>query len=347
MNLPYRIGLVADNPNFPAAWDNVVAKAKIADELGYTSIWLGETWGYDIFTSLSDIMRATQHIQLGVGIANVFSRSPGVIASTAATLDERSNGRVILGLGSSGPQVIEHWHGVQYTKPLSRIKEYVEIINMMIRREPLQYHGDIFQLERGFKLQFKPVREHIPIYLASLTPKSIEQTGAIADGVLPTFWPLDGLHRLRDGLVTGAATVGRDGNAIKIAPYLTSAVIVEESQRDEARALARNPIAWYIGRMGTFYADMLRRNGYEEEVEAVIAGWQNGPKTAALGVSDRLLDATAIVGTPTEVANRVHDWVTAGAEEPLLSLPPGDPEVAGYLLAELKSALILRAKLSE
>src|SRR5215469_17260580 len=111
-----RVGIVADNPSFPTEWHDVVEKVRVADQLGYDSVWLGESWGYELFTSLADLVRVTQRIKLGAGIANVFSRSPAVIAATAATLDERSNGRFLLGLGSSGPQVIEHWHGVPYAK---------------------------------------------------------------------------------------------------------------------------------------------------------------------------------------------------------------------------------------
>ena len=117
-----RIGLIADNPNFPARWDRVVEKVKMADQLGYDSVWLGEAWGYDVFTSLADLARVTRRIKLGTGIVNVFSRSPGVIASSMATLDERSGGRMLLGLGSSGGHVIEHWHGVRFEKPLRRLR---------------------------------------------------------------------------------------------------------------------------------------------------------------------------------------------------------------------------------
>lgn len=336
---PIRVGLVADNPNFPSEWDAVVTKVRIADKLGYDSIWLGETWGYDIVTSLTDLVRETQQIKLGAGIFNIYSRSPGVIASTAATLDERSGGRFLLGLGSSGPQVIEHWHGEPYTKPLRRLREYVDIINMIMRREPLQYAGEVFQLERGFKLRFKPVRNHIPIYLASLGPKSIDQTGAIADGILPTFWPRDGLGTMRAALDAGSATTGRSPGSVAIAPYLTTALIGNEAQREIARLMARAPIAWYIGRMGTFYADMLRRNGYTNEVEAVIAAWQTGQEAAARAVSDQLLDMTAIVGTPTEVASQLRVWADAGVDEPLISMPPGSVDETEQLLGELRAAL--------
>src|SRR5258707_4592406 len=113
-----RIGLMADSPNFPAAWDQVVEKVKIADELGYDSVWLGESWGYELFTSMADLVRETKRIKVGAGIANIYSRSPALIASTVATLDERSGGRTVLCLGPSGANVIEHWHCVSPGKPV-------------------------------------------------------------------------------------------------------------------------------------------------------------------------------------------------------------------------------------
>src|SRR6266516_7110909 len=166
-----RIGLVADSPNFPAAWDHVMEKVKIADELGFDSIWLGESWGYELFTSMADLVRVTKRIKIGAGIANIYSRTPAVLASATATLDERSNGRIILGLGPSGANVVEHWHGVPFQKPVKRTREYVEIIRMILRGERLVYHGEFFNLERGFKLRFKPLRADLPIYIAAMGPR--------------------------------------------------------------------------------------------------------------------------------------------------------------------------------
>lgn len=334
-----RVGIVADNPNFPAPWEEVVAKVRLADELGYDSVWLGETWGYDIVTSLMELVLATSRIQIGAGIMNVFSRSPGVVATTAATLDARSNGRFLLGVGTSGPQVIEHWHGMPYAHALGRLHDYIEIVNMVIRREPLKYDGKVFHMERGFKLRFTPVRDHIPIYVAALTPKSLEQAGAIADGVLPTFWPIDAVPALRAMLNRGAATTGRPAGTVTIAPYLTTALIRTDAERAFAQQVARTPIAWYIGRMGTFYAEMLRRNGYETEVANVIAGWEKGPDAAAAAVTGAMLDATAIIGTPAEVAAGLRRWQAAGVPQPLISMPPGPIDATGALLGELHSAL--------
>src|SRR6266581_425663 len=268
-----RIGLLADSPNFPAAWDQVVEKVKIADELGYDSIWLGESWGYELFTSMADLVRVTKRIKIGAGIANIYSRTPAVLASATATLDERSNGRIILGLGPSGANVVEHWHGVPFQKPVKRTREYVEIIRMILRSEQLVYHGEFFNLERGFKLRFTPLRPDLPIYIAALGPKNVVQTGEIADGVLPVYWPGNKWGELRAQLDEGARIAGRPAHSAAIAPYVTSIILDEnadEEQRAAIRFKAAAPLAYYIGKMGVYYAQMLTRNGFGVEVQAVI-----------------------------------------------------------------------------
>lgn len=330
-----RIGVIANNPNFPGGWQQTVEKVRIADRLGYDSVWLGETWGYDIVTRMTELVIATERIKVGSGIFNVFSRSPGVIASTMATLDDRSGGRMICGLGSSGAYVVEHWHGVPFEKPLRRIREYTEIIDTIMRGEKLVYHGEILNLERGFKLQVTPTRPHIPIYIAAITPKSIVQSGEIADGILPIYWPSQHYPELRQLLDEGAAKAGRAPGSVAIASYITTAVIADESQRAAARQKAREPIAFYVGRMGRFYAEMLARYGYAAEVAAIQAGWKSSPEAARDAVSDAMLDATALVGTADEVRARLAEWHALGLDEALIGLPPGDPATAEATLAAL------------
>src|SRR5947209_17892044 len=230
-----RTGLMADAPNFPAAWDEVVAKVQIADELGYDSIWLGESWGYELFTSMADLVRATKRIKVGAGIANVYSRSPAVIASTVATLDERSGGRIVLGLGPSSANVNEHWHGVPFPKPVQRTREYVEIIRMILRGQKLVYHGEFFNLERGFTMRFKPVRKEIPIYIAAMGPKNILQAGEISDGVLPVYWPANKWGELREQLDEGAKLAGRPPHSAAIAPYLTCFILDDNASEEDRR----------------------------------------------------------------------------------------------------------------
>ncbi len=317
-------------------------KVKIADELGYDSIWLGESWGYELFTSMADLVRATKRIKIGAGIANIYSRTPALIASTAATLDERSGGRIVLGLGPSGANVIEHWHGVPFQKPVQRTREYVEIIRMILRGDKLVYHGEFFNLERGFTLRFTPPRTNIPIYIAAMGPKNVVQSGEIADGVLPVYWPGNRWGELRGQLDEGARIAGRPPHSAMIAPYITS-VVLSENVTDEERAAARfaaaTPLAYYIGRMGVYYAQMLARNGYGAEVEAVQEGWKQGMKGGIEAVSPELLDATSIVGTPQEIVAKLDQWVAAGVDEPVLSMPTGSPDEAGSRLAALMQAL--------
>ena len=335
---PLKLGLIADSPVFPGEWNAILDELQHADELGYDSVWLGEAWGYELFTSLADLVRVTKRIKLGAGVANVFSRTPALIASTAATLDERSGGRMLLGLGTSGPQVVEHWHGVAYQKPLRRLKEYTEIINTIVARQPLKYDGEVFNVQRGFTIRFHPPRTHIPIYIASLTEKSILQTGAIADGVLPTYWPAQAYPEMRRLLDEGSASAGRPAGSVKLASYIMCEVLLDEGERAAARMRARGPIGFYIGRMGTFYADMLAARGYADDVAAVKKGWESGQQAGVAAVSDALLDATAIIGTPDEVVARLREWTALGLEEPLLSMPQGKPEDARTRLEALAKA---------
>jgi F420-dependent oxidoreductase-like protein len=331
-----RIGMLTSNPNFPGGWRESIEKVKIADRLGFDSIWLGETWGYDLVARMTELVIVTERIKIGAGIFNVFSRSPGVIASTVATLDERSGGRIICGLGSSGAYVVEHWHGVPFEKPLRRIREYTDVINMIMRREKLIYRGETLRLERGFRLQITPLRDHVPIYIASITPKSIEQSGEIADGILPIYWPSKDLPELRRLLDAGSARAGRPPGSVSIASYITTAIIADESQREAARLKAREPIAFYVGKMGRFYAEMLAAHGYAEEVAAIQAAWHEGPEAARAAVSDAMLDDTAIVGTVDEVRAKLADWHARGLDEALISMPQGSPAQVEATLALLK-----------
>src|SRR5215468_8807204 len=225
---PLRIGLIADSPTFPGDWNAILENVRLADGMGYDAVWLGEAWGYELFTSLADLVHVTERMKIGAGIANVFSRSPALIAATTATLDERSHGRMLLGLGPSGPQVIEHWHGIPFSRPLQRTREYIEIIDRILRREPLNYEGEVFKLERGFTLRFRPPREHIPIYIGSLGPKNIALAGEMADGILPVYWPAQDYPDLRAQLDAASTSAGRSAGSTLIAPYITTAIIMDE-----------------------------------------------------------------------------------------------------------------------
>src|SRR2546421_11064993 len=180
-------------------------------------------------------VRLTNHTKSAADPTIFSSPPPAVLATTAATLDERSNGRIILGLGPSGANVVEHWHGVPFQKPVKRTREYVEIIRMILRSERLVYHGEFFNLERGFKLRFTPLRPDLPIYIAAMGPKNVLQSGEIADGVLPVYWPGDKWGEMREILDQGAHFAGRPPHSTAIAPYITS-IILDENANENDRA---------------------------------------------------------------------------------------------------------------
>src|SRR5215813_7738117 len=199
----------------------VLRTARLAAELWYDSIWVPEAWAYEQFQLLTEIALATKTLRLATGIANVFSRSPGLLAMSVATLDEISEGRVILGLGTSGRIVVENFHGVPYKKPLTRLTETIGIVRALWRGERLQPELSTLFDARHFKLEMTPLRSGVPVYVASLQDKAIrEVVGGCADGWVPTFWPYEHLADGRALLDQGARAAGRDPSAIEIAPFM-------------------------------------------------------------------------------------------------------------------------------
>jgi F420-dependent oxidoreductase-like protein len=301
-----------------------IEKVKIAEEVGVEAVFTAETWGRDQFSLLTQIALQTSKIKFGTGIAPVFGRSPGVLAMTAATLDELSEGRMILGLGTSGARVIEHWHGEPFEKPLRRLREYCEIINLIMSGEKVFYEGEVFQLQRGFKLLFEPVRKHIPIYIASIAPKSMEQTGEVADGWMPIYWPKSKFKEGMEVVRRGEEKAGRAG-AVECVANVTTVI---NPNIEQARAQAAGPISWYVTNMGDFYHRMLARNGFEEEVAAMRAAaaehrpppfGTNPQIMEAMG--DRLLDETAIYGDAETVAAGLEEWRGLGVDMPIIAMP--------------------------
>jgi len=234
----------------PLDRERVYDNVRAADESGVHSMWTSEAWGRDAFTLLALVADRTKHIQLGTSIVNVYSRSPAALAQHFATLDEVSEGRMIIGLGTSGAQVIEHFHGVPFRRGLRRLREYVEIINALIAGEPLNYEGEIFSLKRGFTLRFETVRKHIPIYLATLSPASDRQTARIADGWIPIWTPVDKVGEEIRQLRETAAKAGRDPESITVR---SPGGITITKNIERAKAGVAGGLAFYVSRMGVFY----------------------------------------------------------------------------------------------
>jgi alkanesulfonate monooxygenase SsuD/methylene tetrahydromethanopterin reductase-like flavin-dependent oxidoreductase (luciferase family) len=284
---------------------------------------------------LTQLALSTKKIQLGTAIVNVFSRTPAVLAMTFGTLDDLSGGRAIIGLGSSGKNVIEHWHGVPFEKPATRLREYIEIINMIMRRQKLNYDGSIFKLERGFTMQFPTLRDHIPTYIASITPKSMVQTGEIADGWIPIYWPKDKIAEGVSTIMEGAKKASKSRSDITVAPSIVMQ-ITEAGSEEQIRMQARAPIAFYVGRMGTYYYEMLERHGFEAEVAKIKEGWAaRDPKAAAAGVSDRMLDLTAIVGPLERCKEELDERRKLGVDLPLIGMPGRDATEMAKILQTL------------
>ncbi|MCL0028694.1 LLM class flavin-dependent oxidoreductase [Dehalococcoidia bacterium] len=327
-----RLGLVMGIGN---DWRKSLENIKVAEQLGYEMVVTGEAWGPSAIPWLTAIALNTSTIQVGSSIINCFSRSPAAIAQEFATMEVLSQGRMILGLGSSGEFVIEHFHGIRYRKPLSRLREYVEIFNLLISGEQLHYSGNLFQMNRGFQLDFERLRDHIPVYIAAINPKSIRQTGEIADGIYPIHWPKERLPDLRKTLQAAAIDTGRLGDKIIIAPQ--TRVTILDGTNDEAKWMsARQPLHHYINRMGRFYWEMLERNGFEAEVAASRDAWAHRDLDGALNaISRHMVRSTHVIGTLEEVREQLHERAELGADIQILSGLDGAAEDVRPLLESL------------
>lgn len=298
----------------------LVEFVKRLEALGYDSVWTGESWGRELFGVLTHLACHTSHINLGAGIANVFSRTPGLVAQSIATLDEISNGRAILGLGSSGRKVINDWHGIPFEKPLQRTREYVEIAKLALSGERVNYAGEFFQM-KDFRLGFKPVRNHVPIFIAALGPENVRLTGELADGWAPLFVSYKHLERFRKLLGEGAALSGRPVTTVHVRPYVIAAV---SDDVREAKAVARSYFAFYIGGMGRYYRDLVASYGYVEETARIAKLWGDFQRDdAASAVPDSMLEEMAVVGTAEECRQQIMDRWTTGMGDPILYVPHG------------------------
>ena len=319
----------------------VINRIKVAEEVGVEAIFTAETWGRDQFSLLTQAAMQTSKIKLGTGIAPVFGRSPGVLAMTAATLDELSGGRVILGLGTSGDRVIEHWHGEKFSKPIQRTKEYVDIINLMLSGEKVFYDGEIFKLQRGFRLLFEPPRKHIPIYIASISPKSMQSLATGADGWMPIYWPKSKFKEGKATIAAAAQAAGRPADAVECVASLTVAINPDEQK---AKVQAAGGISWYVTNMGDFYHQMLTRNGFGEEVAAMRKVGEthkpppfgtNPELMAAMG--DRMLEETAIWGDLETCAAGIEERRQLGVDLPSIPMPQGPLDQVERVLGTLVS----------
>ena len=306
-----------------ASWKETLEVAKLAETLGYSCITTGEAWGEDAFTSLAQIAAVTERIRIGTSIVPVFACTPSNIAMTALNMDKMSEGRFFLGLGASGRLVIEDFHGEQFRKPLSRMREYISVIRMAAAGERLNHDGEFFKLQR-FRIRFEPYRSHLPIYIASLSEPSLRMTGEVADGWMPIFLAPSRMGPLIADIEEGARAAGRSLGDVSICPQVS---IYVTDDIDEGRRRERPHIAFYIGGMGVFYHRYMHRIGFGEEADMVREAYMNRERELAASlVTDEMVDATTIIGTPEQCREQMQMFFDAGVDEIRLVLNEGDVE---------------------
>ena len=316
-----------------------VALAKEAERLGFAVVWAAEAYGSDAPTVLAWVAAQTERIDVGSAILQIPARSPAMTAMTAATLDTLSGGRFRLGLGVSGPQVSEGWHGVRFDRPLARTREYVDIVRMALRRDRVRYEGRAYQLPlpdgpgKALTLTVHPVREHIPVYLAAVGPRNLELTGEIADGWLPVFFSPEFAEEPLQRIRAGQARVGRSMEGFDVAPSMP--LVVGEDWVSCADAV-RPHAALYVGGMGSreqnFYNDLVCRMGFAEQAGLVqdryLARDHEGAM-AALPVE--FLDATALLGPAERIRDRMQ--ALAGVGVTTLTVSPARGELVDQVSA--------------
>jgi len=301
-------------------WASALTYAVEAERLGIDSAWTAETWGYDGATPLAYLAAKTTRIRLGTGILQVGARTPTLTAMTAMALASLSGDRFLLGLGVSGPQVIEGWHGVRFARPLQRLRETVEIVRRVTRGERLVYHGEVYHVplpeSEGKALTSSvPPRPNLPVYLATLGPKSLELTGELADGWLGTSFIPEHASLFFDPIAAGATQAGRTLADIDLQ---VAAGVVAFSDDVESLIAPRKPgLAFTLGAMGSrqhnFYNDVYQRAGYADVALEVQDLWFKKQREAAVArIPDELVLKTNLIGTQEMVRERLRAHRHAG-----------------------------------
>lgn len=307
-----RLGIAFSGGPSPA---EIVDLVKLAEALGYESAWVAEGHGGDQFAILAACAAQTSRIGLGTAISSVFVRSVPTIAMAAATVNDIAGGRFILGLGSSHKVQVEGEHGVQYTKPLTRVRETVAAIRELLREGRLSYQGETVRVE-AFDLWFAPQRRPLPIYLSAVFPKGIALCGEIADGIILTRSTVKTAAEVRRHLSEGAARAGRDPGAIALTSLLPTAVA---ETRDEALARLRPGLALYAGFFPR-YNRLMAEHGFAEEAAVIAEAWARGDREGAeRAVSDAMIDGTSVCGTPQQCRDKIEAYRQSGIDLPILS----------------------------
>ncbi len=338
-----RLGLHVGYWGLGLTSEQQLALVKEAESVGFDSVWAAEAYGSDTATVLAWLAAQTSKIKIGSAIFQMPARTPAMTAMTAATLDQLSEGRMILGIGSSGPQVAEGWHGQPFARQLARTREYVDILRIALARERVEYEGDTYVLPipdgpgKALKLMIATVQERIPIYIAAIGPKNTRLTGEIADGWIPTFFSPEHVGEFRELLSEGAETAGKTLDDFDMAPMVNVAI---DDDLDRARDVMRPILALYVGGMGSrdknFYNALVRRYGFEDAAAEVQNLYLDGKKAeAAAALPAELIDMTSICGPADLVKERLSVYRDAGVGTLITTPMAFEPDARVKMMREL------------
>lgn len=330
-----RIGIaISGGPNPAEIVDLVV----LAESLGYESAWVAEGHGGDQFAVLAACAMRTSRIRLGTSISSVFVRTAPTIAMAASTVADLSGGRFILGLGSSHKAQVGPEHGVVYGKPLTRTRETVAIVRSLIREGHVHFEGETIRIE-SFDLWYAPRNRDVPVYLSAVFPKGIALCGEVADGIILTRSTLHTAAPVRAQLAAAAGQAGRDPAGIEVTTLMPTSVA---DTREAALAALRPGLAFYAGFFPR-YNRMMAEHGFAAEAAAIAEAWARGDREAAeRAVSDAMIDATSIVGTPEQCRDRVEAYRQSGIDVPILSPFARGPDAGSRFEAAIRACAPVR-----
>src|SRR4249919_3645075 len=318
---------------------------KLAEANGFESVWVAESYGSDVVSVLGWLAAQTETIKLGAAIMQVPARPPAAAAMAGVTIDQLSGGRFMFGFGPSGPQVSEGWYGVPYAKPWGRTREYIEVVREIVAREgPLDHQGEHYRLPlpggegKALKLNFHPQRSQIPVFVGAIGRRSVEMAAEIADGWIPIFFSVDAFEQTwGEHLEAGFAKGGRQRSDLEVSPSLQVAI---DGDQEAAKAVVKAGLVLYFGGMGSkktnFYVDLAHRFGFGDVADEDQRLFQEGDKGAAFGaVPDEVVEATSLVGTEDEVAERIERFHGAGIDRLIVSPVHVDREQQLHTLERL------------
>jgi F420-dependent oxidoreductase-like protein len=316
-----------------------------AESLGFESVWVAESYGSDVISVLAWLAARTERINLGAAIMQVPARPPAAAAMAGATIDKLSGGRFLFGFGPSGPQVSEGWYGVPYAKPWGRTREYIEVVREIVAREgPVEHSGEHYTLPlpggegKPLKLNFHPERNRIPVFVGAIGRKSVEMAAEICDGWIPIFFSVDAFEQTwGEHLETGFAKGGRQRSDLEVSPSLQVAI---DGDLEAAKNVVKAGLVLYFGGMGSrktnFYVDLAHRFGFGDVADEVQRRFQDGDRGGAFeAMPDEIVEATSLVGTEAEIAERVERFRGAGIDRLIVSPVHLDPAEQRHTLERL------------